>query len=65
MAYLKANPEEKIIVRCPTCPQHTRWAAIYHNGENGLVWETIKRPDSTSFEEELVFDTVLNTQQVG
>jgi len=62
---LKAHPGEKIVNRCPTCPSYQRWAAVYYDRENGLVWETIEKPDSEQFDKELQFDMVMNSKQVG
>jgi len=63
--FLKSNPTEKIITRCPTCPQNTRWAAIHSDPAGRIVWETIKRPEFDTKDDEIIFDDVINTQQVG
>ena len=60
---LRDNPGQKIITRCPTCPSYQRWAAIYVNSSSRLVWELIPKPEN--FDEELVFDDLINSLQVG
>jgi hypothetical protein len=59
---LTYNPEEKIIVRCPTCPRVVRWAAVYYRQEVGFIWEVIKNPKN--FDKDFTFDHVINCEEV-
>jgi hypothetical protein len=60
---LKSNPENRIVLRCPTCPSVVRWTAIYYNNDSKFVWETIKNP--RNFETEFQFDHVVNCEEVN
>jgi hypothetical protein len=58
---LKANPGEKMIFRCATCPGYDRWISVYYNSTGGAVWESsAEKPDFTV---EMNFDVVFRTEQ--
>ena len=61
---MKNNPDQRIIVRCPTCPSYQRWIGIYYDAERGMVWESmVDKPEE--FEPEMVFDVIDKSEQVG
>lgn len=60
---LKANPGEAIITRCPTCPQYQRWNKMYYDKTFGMTCETIDKPKT--FDEEIKFDRIISSEQVG
>lgn len=61
---LRQHPGQKIITRCPTCPSYQRWIEIYYDKDKGLVWESVA-DKPIDFGDELTFDTVINSEQVG
>lgn len=61
---LKANPGERIITRCPTCPSYQRWTSIYYDVDRGMVWESMSDKPET-FESEMKFDVVDKSEQIG
>ena len=57
---LKLDPEEYMVLRCPSCKGDTgRWIKIYHNGK-GLVQEASFEPPKRS--PEPWYDDIINVQ---
>jgi hypothetical protein len=59
---LRRNPGERITMRCPACSLKDRWVQVYY-GEDGLTWEALV--DKPDFGDELVYDSVKNSLQLG
>lgn len=53
--FIRANPGESILVRCPACPQYLRWIEVA-NVEGRLTFQPVDQPD---LDAELDFDHIL------
>lgn len=36
---LKANPKDKITLRCHDCPGETKWVDVYYSPTDGFTWD--------------------------
>ena len=62
---LRENPGEQIICRCPACPPYQTWAAIYFDKDLGLTWKSVDKPGGEIFENKLILDKIIKSEQVG